>query len=102
MLRRRARAFLASAPIAWHAGAGISTMRLAAAFFLLLLSAGFASAERRVALVIGVDRYETLRPLANAVNDAPAPSRICWKGSRAGTWPPRRARRAAGASQADR
>jgi uncharacterized caspase-like protein len=37
---------------------------------VLLATAIAAAAERRVALVMGVDRYETLRPLDNAVNDA--------------------------------
>src|SRR5690606_1440680 len=47
-------------------------MRIFVALFLIVMSAGLASAERRVALVIGNDRYETLRPLANAGNDARA------------------------------
>ncbi|MBX3532331.1 MAG: caspase family protein [Rhizobiaceae bacterium] len=47
-------------------------MRFVFALFLLFLTAGGAAAERRVALVIGIDRYEHLRPLTNAVNDARA------------------------------
>lgn len=42
---------------------------------LVLLVAGLASpalAERRVALVLGMDRYEAIRPLSGAVNDARA------------------------------
>ena len=35
-----------------------------------ILSAGTASAERRVALVMGDDDYRTVRKLDNAVNDA--------------------------------
>jgi uncharacterized caspase-like protein len=41
---------------------------LAAVFVLVMTVA--ASAERRVALVFGVDKYQTIRPLTNAVNDA--------------------------------
>lgn len=44
--------------------------------FLAVMFTAFVSstalAERRVALVFGADRYATLRPLANAVNDARA------------------------------
>ncbi len=47
------------------------TRILIAAVFVLVMTAA-ASAERRVALVFGIDRYETLRPLGNAVNDAQA------------------------------
>jgi uncharacterized caspase-like protein len=47
-------------------------MRVVFALLLLILTAGGAAAERRVALVIGIDRYDTLRPLENAVNDARA------------------------------
>ncbi|MGE3873834.1 MAG: caspase domain-containing protein, partial [Parvibaculaceae bacterium] len=43
---------------------------LAAVFVLVMTVA--ASAERRVALVFGNDKYQTIRPLANAVNDAQA------------------------------
>ena len=43
---------------------------LAVVFTAFISSA--ALAERRVALVLGADRYATLRPLANAVNDARA------------------------------
>ncbi len=39
---------------------------------LVLALATAASADRRVALVFGTDRYDTLRPLSNAVNDARA------------------------------
>src|SRR5690606_2031918 len=49
-----------------------SNMRFLAAIAALILSCGLAAAERRVALVIGIDRYESLRPLGNAVNDARA------------------------------
>ncbi|GGM05219.1 hypothetical protein GCM10011534_28750 [Pseudooceanicola nanhaiensis] len=42
------------------------------AFMLILLLPAAALAERRVALVIGNDRYESLRPLANAGADADA------------------------------
>lgn len=42
----------------------------AAIFFVLATSA--AIAERRVALLFGADRYELIRPLSNAVNDARA------------------------------
>ena len=38
----------------------------------VVLMAGAALAERRVALVMGAERYETLRPLDNAVDDAVA------------------------------
>jgi uncharacterized caspase-like protein len=41
---------------------------LAAVFVLVMTVA--ASAERRVALVFGVDKYQAIRPLTNAVNDA--------------------------------
>jgi uncharacterized caspase-like protein len=51
-----------------------AVIRLCAASLLLLvllmLPAQPALAERRVALVIGIDRYEAVRPLKNAVNDA--------------------------------
>src|SRR5580765_6157256 len=44
--------------------------RIVLAAILMLVMTVAASAERRVALVFGVDKYKTLRPLANAVNDA--------------------------------
>ncbi len=54
------------------AGATIrDTMRrLFLAFFFLACAVGHSAAERRVALVFGIDAYRTIRPLANAVNDA--------------------------------
>lgn len=45
-------------------------MRVLVAVIVICWSAAFAHAERRVALVMGADRYESLRPLGNAVNDA--------------------------------
>lgn len=47
-------------------------MRLLFTAFVLFLSASAVFAERRVALIFGADRYETLRPLKNAVRDARA------------------------------
>ena len=47
-------------------------MRVVLAALLIVVSASVAFAERRVALVFGADRYEYLRPLNNAVNDARA------------------------------
>jgi uncharacterized caspase-like protein len=49
-----------------------SVMRFLFSICLIFLTVGAATAERRVALVIGIDRYEHLRPLGNAVNDARA------------------------------
>ncbi len=39
---------------------------------LAILSAGFAHADRRVALVIGNQAYQTVAPLSNTINDATA------------------------------
>jgi uncharacterized caspase-like protein len=39
---------------------------------MLVLSAGFASAERRVALIIGNSTYKNVQPLANPAKDAAA------------------------------
>ena len=47
-------------------------MRTAIVVLLLILTSTSAWAEKRVALVIGADRYEKMRPLRNAVNDARA------------------------------
>lgn len=47
-------------------------MRIVFAAILVVVTASAAFAERRVALVFGADRYEAIRPLANAVNDARA------------------------------
>jgi uncharacterized caspase-like protein len=47
-------------------------LRILVAFLLFLLVCAAAHAERRVALVMGAGDYRTLRPLANAVNDARA------------------------------
>lgn len=52
------------------------TSRLLSLSFLtgltLVLSAGLASAERRVALIIGNSTYKNVQPLANPANDAAA------------------------------
>lgn len=52
------------------------TSRLLSLSFLiglmLVLSAGFASAERRVALIIGNSTYKNVQPLANPAKDAAA------------------------------
>jgi uncharacterized caspase-like protein len=52
------------------------TSRLLSLSFLigltLVLSAGFASAERRVALIIGNSTYKNVQPLANPARDAAA------------------------------
>jgi uncharacterized caspase-like protein len=47
-------------------------VRLLLAIVMVLLAGGLAQAERRVAVVFGADDYRSLRPLANAVNDARA------------------------------
>ena len=47
-------------------------LRALIALLLLIVSCVASFAERRVALVFGADAYRTLRPLANAVNDARA------------------------------
>ncbi|QDZ00157.1 tetratricopeptide repeat protein [Nitratireductor mangrovi] len=47
-------------------------MRIVFAAIFVVVTASAAFAERRVALVFGADRYEAIRPLANAVNDARA------------------------------
>ncbi|MEM6941603.1 MAG: caspase family protein [Pseudomonadota bacterium] len=47
-------------------------MRFAMAALLVHVWSTVAWAERRVALIFGTDRYATMRPLANAVNDARA------------------------------
>ncbi len=47
-------------------------VRFVVGFLIVLMAGAPALAERRVALVMGADKYETLRPLANAVNDARA------------------------------
>ncbi len=47
-------------------------LRVILAAIIIVVSASLAHAERRVALVFGADRYETIRPLNNAVNDARA------------------------------
>lgn len=47
-------------------------MRVFVAAFIVVVSVSLAQAERRVALVFGADRYEHIRPLTNAVNDARA------------------------------
>ncbi len=47
-------------------------LRVVLAAIIIAVSASLAHAERRVALVFGADRYETIRPLANAVSDARA------------------------------
>ena len=47
-------------------------MRTAIVVLLLILTSTSAWAEKRVALVIGADRYEKMRPLRNAVNAARA------------------------------
>jgi len=44
--------------------------RIVLAAVIVLFMTAAASAERRVALVFGTDKYQTIRPLANAVNDA--------------------------------
>ena len=48
----------------------LSMLRIAAVIIAIVLSAGSASAERRMALVIGEDDYKTVRKLDNAVADA--------------------------------
>lgn len=45
-------------------------MRIFIAAVLIVVSTSVSLAERRVALVFGADRYDTIRPLRNAVNDA--------------------------------
>ncbi|MEP9386527.1 caspase family protein [Mesorhizobium sp. KR9-304] len=50
----------------------VVTVRLIVAFVMTVLLTVAAAAERRVALVMGADDYRTIRPLANAVNDAQA------------------------------
>ena len=45
-------------------------MRFFAGLLFLLIVSNAAFAERRVALVMGADNYETIRPLENAVADA--------------------------------
>ncbi|MEO0370244.1 MAG: caspase family protein [Pseudomonadota bacterium] len=47
-------------------------LKVAGVTALAICLASAALADRRVALVFGTDRYETLRPLSNAVNDARA------------------------------
>lgn len=47
-------------------------MQIVLAAIIFVLATGAAIAERRVALVFGADRYEVIRPLKNAVNDARA------------------------------
>ena len=47
-------------------------MRLLLAAVLVMFWTSAAFAERRVALIFGADRYENMRPLKNAVNDARA------------------------------
>ncbi len=47
-------------------------LRVFVAAIILVVSTGLAMAESRVALVFGAGRYETIRPLENAVNDARA------------------------------
>jgi uncharacterized caspase-like protein len=45
-------------------------LRVLLALIVLVITAPLALAERRVALVMGADRYVLLRPLENAANDA--------------------------------
>lgn len=45
-------------------------LRIAATAFFILVTPFHAFAEKRVALVMGADDYKSIRPLANAVNDA--------------------------------
>jgi uncharacterized caspase-like protein len=52
--------------------AGKAMTRLILTVVLLLAFSGWAQAERRVALVVGIDGYAALRPLRNARNDAQA------------------------------
>lgn len=47
-------------------------MRFVLAALIVIFWGTTTHAERRVALVFGTDRYETIRPLVNAVNDARA------------------------------
>ena len=47
-------------------------LRIVIASLLVVLAAVAAHAERRVALVIGADRYKAIRKLDNAVGAAPA------------------------------
>lgn len=47
-------------------------MKVLLTAIVVFFCASAAFAERRVALIFGADRYETIRPLANAVNDARA------------------------------
>ncbi len=47
-------------------------LRVILATFIVIFTVSIALADKRVALVFGSDRYEHIRPLSNAVNDARA------------------------------